>query len=174
MWMAGLRGAMAYALAMESSKNPIFTDPELGRWAGNVMLLVTLLYSLFTILGVSSFLNPMMTMCEVTRASAGAATGEESAERDETEAALIDSMEDHDRERRCCTRLKAKLSHFDKYVFSPLFIKDEDKMAKRSGRLEDPNLKYKDDIDWARESTHRSKSQIDAIKEGIKAQRNSL
>jgi NhaP-type Na+/H+ or K+/H+ antiporter len=174
MWMAGLRGAMAYALAMESSKNPIFTDPARERWAGNVMLLVTLLYSLFTILGVSSVLNPMMTWCEVTRASAGAATGEESTERDETEAALIDSMEDHDRERRCCTRLKAKLSHFDKYVFSPLFIKDEDKMAKRSGRLEDPNLKYKDDIDWARESTHRSKSQIDAIKEGIKAQKNSL
>lgn len=164
MWMAGLRGAMAYALAMESSNNPIFTDPSKGRYAGNVMLLVTLLYSLFTILGVSSFLNPVMTMCEVTRASASAATGEASTERDETEAALIDSMEKHDSEKRYCTRLKEKLSHFDKYVFSPLFIKDEEKMAKRSGRLEDPNLKYKDDIDWARESTHRSKSQIDAIK----------
>ena len=136
---------MAYALAMESSKNPIFTDPEKQRWAGNVMLLVTLLYSLFTILGVSSFLNPMMTMCEVTRGSASTATVEEKIERDETEAALIESMEDRDREKRCCTKLKAKLSHFDKYVFSPLFIKDEDKRAKRAGRLLDPNLKYQDD-----------------------------
>ena len=86
-----------------------------------------------------------MNMCEVTRGSAGAATGEEKTERDETETALIDSMENRDREKRCCTKLKAKLSHFDKYVFSPLFIKDEDKMTKRSGRLEDPNLKYQDD-----------------------------
>ena len=111
MWMAGLRGAMAYALAMESSRNPIFTDPSKDRWAGNVMLLVTLLYSLFTILGVSSFLNPVMTMCEVTRASAGgAATGEESIERDELEAALIDSMEVHDKEKSYCNKIKDKLS----------------------------------------------------------------
>ena len=86
MWAAGLRGAMAYALAMESSKNPIFTDPEAGRWAGNVMLLVTLLYSLFTILGISSFLNPIMKKCEVIR---GQAPEEDTIERDETEAAII-------------------------------------------------------------------------------------
>jgi NhaP-type Na+/H+ or K+/H+ antiporter len=119
MWVAGLRGAMAYALAMESSKNPIFTDPKAGRWAGNVMLLVTLLYSLFTILGVSSVLNPIMVKCEVTRAAAESSS---STERNETEQDLMDSIAQQEREKKCCTRFKAKLSRFDKYIFSPLFI----------------------------------------------------
>ena len=61
MWVAGLRGAMAYALALES----ITEMPEAGR----VMLLVTLIYSLFTILGISSVLYPIMTYCQVTGAS---------------------------------------------------------------------------------------------------------
>ena len=157
MWVAGLRGAMAYALAMESSKNPIFTDPAAGRWAGNVMLLVTLLYSLFTILGVSSFLNPIMTKCEVTRASAESAPVED---RNATEAALISSIEEQEREKKCCTRLKARLSRFDKYIFSPLFVKDSYKVNNMDGRLEDPNKKLKDDIDFAISRTHRSNSLI--------------
>ena len=57
MWVAGLRGAMAYALALDSSKE--------GQ-AGKVMLIVTLLYSLYSILGVSSALYPIMNYCEVT------------------------------------------------------------------------------------------------------------
>lgn len=57
MWVAGLRGAMAYALALDSSKE--------GQ-AGKVMLIVTLLYSLYSILGVSSVLYPIMNYCEVT------------------------------------------------------------------------------------------------------------
>ena len=57
MWIAGLRGAMAYALALDSSKE--------GQ-SGKVMLIVTLLYALFTILGVSSVLYPIMNYCEVT------------------------------------------------------------------------------------------------------------
>ena len=61
MWVAGLRGAMAYALALESCTEM----PE----AGSVILLVTLVYALFTILGVSSVLHPIMTRCEVTKAS---------------------------------------------------------------------------------------------------------
>lgn len=59
MWIAGLRGAMAYALALQSIT-------ELGV-SGKVMLLVTLIYSLFTILGISSILYPVMKKCEVTR-----------------------------------------------------------------------------------------------------------
>lgn len=60
MWVAGLRGAMAYALALDSSKDGM---------AGKVMLIVTLIYALFTILGVSSVLYPIMLKCEVTNAS---------------------------------------------------------------------------------------------------------
>lgn len=80
MWVAGLRGAMAYALAMESRSNPMFTHAD-GSNAGSVMLLVTLLYALFTILGISSVLNPIMNYCEVTRGE----KVEEGPERDETE-----------------------------------------------------------------------------------------
>ena len=62
MWVAGLRGAMAYALAMESTK-----DPNFQNGSGRIMLIITLLYALFTILGVSSILNPIMEKCEVTK-----------------------------------------------------------------------------------------------------------
>lgn len=61
MWVAGLRGAMAYALALDSCI-------EMPK-AGSVILLVTLIYALFTILGISSVLHPIMTRCEVTKAS---------------------------------------------------------------------------------------------------------
>ena len=69
MWIAGLRGAMAYALALESTENKIFNDPENNKHSGDVMLVVTIIYSLFTILGVSSFLNPIMNKCEVTNSA---------------------------------------------------------------------------------------------------------
>lgn len=69
MWIAGLRGAMAYALAMESAHSSIFNNPELGKFSGDVMLIVTIFVSLFTILGVSSFLNPIMNRCGVTEDS---------------------------------------------------------------------------------------------------------
>ena len=60
---------MAYALAMESSHNKIFNDPSIGHHSGDVMLIVTILYSLYTILGVSSFLHPIMTRCGVVGGS---------------------------------------------------------------------------------------------------------
>ena len=56
MWIAGLRGAMAYALALDTSKQ---------SEAGKIMLLVTLIYSYFTVIGVSSILYPIMMKCDV-------------------------------------------------------------------------------------------------------------
>lgn len=50
---------MAYALAMQSIS-------DYGK-AGKVMLSLTLIYALFTILGVGSILNPLLRKCEVTR-----------------------------------------------------------------------------------------------------------
>lgn len=90
MWIAGLRGAMAYALAMESSQNPIFVNPATGKNSGDVMLAVTIIYSLFTILGVSSLLNPIMQKCEVT---AKASVSEEDDSRTADERELIKSVE---------------------------------------------------------------------------------
>lgn len=64
MWVAGLRGAMAYALAISSVSRFSLQGPE-AKEAGQMILVVTLVYSLFTILGVSSVLHPIMTKCEV-------------------------------------------------------------------------------------------------------------
>ena len=58
MWVAGLRGAMAYALALKSA-----TDLELGP----VILIDTLLYAFVTILGVGSILNPILSKLDVKR-----------------------------------------------------------------------------------------------------------
>jgi len=66
MWIAGLRGAMAYALAIESRSS----FAKVGSDAGHVILVVTLAYALFTILGISSVLYPIMKKCEVMNAPA--------------------------------------------------------------------------------------------------------
>ena len=65
-WIAGLRGAMAYALGIESQRDLNFNDPSIGKYTGDVMLVLTIIYSIFTILGVSTFLHPIMNKCEVT------------------------------------------------------------------------------------------------------------
>ena len=57
-WIAGLRGAMAYALALES-KN------ELEN--GDILLIITLLYALITILLVGGILSPVLTKCDVKK-----------------------------------------------------------------------------------------------------------
>jgi len=58
MWLAGLRGAMAYALALKCA-----TDLEIGP----VILIVTLLYAFMTILGVGSILNPTLNKLGIKR-----------------------------------------------------------------------------------------------------------
>ena len=57
MWVAGLRGAMAYALSLQSLK-------DYGQ-AGSIMLIITMIYALLTILGVGSALNPILEKCDV-------------------------------------------------------------------------------------------------------------
>jgi NhaP-type Na+/H+ or K+/H+ antiporter len=56
MWIAGLRGAMAYALALKST-----FDFEKGP----IMLIVTLIYAFVSILGVGSFMTPILTKMQV-------------------------------------------------------------------------------------------------------------
>jgi len=58
MWLSGLRGAMAYALALKCT-----TDLEIGP----VILIDTLIYSFITILGVGTILNPVLTLLDVKR-----------------------------------------------------------------------------------------------------------
>lgn len=58
MWMSGLRGAMAYALALKAAN-------ELA--IGPVILIDTLIYALITILGIGSILNPVLGRLGVKR-----------------------------------------------------------------------------------------------------------
>jgi NhaP-type Na+/H+ or K+/H+ antiporter len=60
MWLAGLRGAMAYALALKST-----FDFEKGP----IMLIATLIYAFLSILGVGSFMTPILDKIGVTRDS---------------------------------------------------------------------------------------------------------
>jgi len=56
MWFAGLRGSMAYALALDAATQlPV----------GPLILIDTLLYSLLTILGFGSVLHPVLTKMDV-------------------------------------------------------------------------------------------------------------
>jgi NhaP-type Na+/H+ or K+/H+ antiporter len=57
MWIAGLRGAMAYALALKST-----FDFEKGP----IMLVVTLIYAFMSILGVGSFMNVILEKMDVS------------------------------------------------------------------------------------------------------------
>jgi NhaP-type Na+/H+ or K+/H+ antiporter len=57
MWIAGLRGAMAYALALKSS-----FDFEKGP----IMLIVTLIYAFISILVVGSFMNSILDKLDVS------------------------------------------------------------------------------------------------------------
>lgn len=61
MWFSGLRGAMAYALALKS-----VTDLKIGP----VILIDTLIYAFITILGVGTILNPVLEKLGVKRTEA--------------------------------------------------------------------------------------------------------
>lgn len=60
MWFAGLRGAMAYALALQASTT-------FATGAGSVILVTTLVYSLITVLGLGTILHPVLTWADVMR-----------------------------------------------------------------------------------------------------------
>ena len=60
MWIAGLRGAMAYALALKST----FDFDK-----GSIMLIVTLIYAFLSIVGVGSFMNTILEKMDVSNKS---------------------------------------------------------------------------------------------------------
>ena len=63
MWVSGLRGAMAYALALES----LLDFPKRGP----VILIITLLYAFFSILGIGSIMHPILEKMDVMRKKDG-------------------------------------------------------------------------------------------------------
>lgn len=98
MWVAGLRGAMAYALALKC----VAPFGEMGR----VILLVTLLYAFLTILGVGSVLHPILTWADVKRKEIDP----------DAESEFYESQQG------CCLRLKTRMAKFDHDYFSALFV----------------------------------------------------
>lgn len=56
MWIAGLRGAMAYALALKSS-----FDFEKGP----VILVTTLIYAFISVIIIGSILNPLLAKLDI-------------------------------------------------------------------------------------------------------------
>lgn len=98
MWLSGLRGAMAYALALKCA-----TDLAIGP----VILIDTLIYSFITILFIGSILNPVLNKMDVKRR----------AEEEEDPSSQLPHREN------CCGRFKERIRRFDSIYFSPLFIK---------------------------------------------------
>jgi len=96
---------MAYALALKCA-----TDLAIGP----VILIDTLLYALFTILGIGTILHPILGQLGVKRNPTDEAA-EELNER---------LKEAGGKPRNCCSRFKTKVRHFDNETFAPLFIKD--------------------------------------------------
>ena len=114
MWISGLRGAMAYALALKCA-----TDLAIGP----VILIDTLLYALFTILGIGSILNPILERLGVKRNAADDAAEELTERMNEANGNVP---------RNCCSKLKKRIRHFDNETFSPLFIKDVKNIQRRN------------------------------------------
>ena len=91
---------MAYALALKC-----FDDLVMGP----VILIDTLIYALFSILGIGSFLNPMLEKLGVKR--------------NPEEQEMTDLAGPSNQDRNCCVRMKSRIRLFDNEYFSPLFIK---------------------------------------------------
>ena len=98
MWVAGLRGAMAYALALKAANElPI----------GTVILIDTLIYAFITVIGIGSILNPILSKLDVKR----------------KEVSEFEDSQSEDDGRSCCSGFKNRVRKFDNEYFSPLFIK---------------------------------------------------
>ena len=108
--VSGLRGAMAYALAIQS----IIDYGEKGQ----IMLFTTMLFTLITILGVGSGLHPFLTWAGVMRTLEPSADGEGRAGSSVSQASLPERD-------RCCLKCKRYLYNFNEVYFKPLFVRRE-------------------------------------------------
>jgi hypothetical protein len=124
MWVAGLRGAMAYALAINSIDD--YGEP------GKIMLSITLIYAIITILFVGSSLNPILNYCEVTKQPMAEAMPEQ------------DQIEDMEK-KRCCQGFKKCVADFDQRYFSPIFtMQSKESSYKSDETMEEINASDSD------------------------------
>mmetsp|Transcript_41925 Transcript_41925/g.56982 ORF Transcript_41925/g.56982 Transcript_41925/m.56982 type:complete len:219 (+) Transcript_41925:1042-1698(+) len=132
MWIAGLRGAMAYALALES-----LSDLDMGP----VILIVTLIYAFITILIIGSILYPIMVWGGLKR--------DRTASNNLIEEEISDVRPDGSR--KCCSRLKHQMAAFDYYYFSPLFIKEKTKINARNRSISASIIEKRQDLKFNKE-----------------------
>eukprot|EP00831_Metopus_contortus_P073190 TRINITY_DN66744_c0_g1_i2.p1 TRINITY_DN66744_c0_g1~~TRINITY_DN66744_c0_g1_i2.p1 ORF type:complete len:187 (-),score=12.17 TRINITY_DN66744_c0_g1_i2:51-611(-) len=97
-WYSGLRGTIAYILALQCSI-------AFAEGNGNVIVLITIIFALFTLFIQSSFLNPILDYCDV-KAKPGA----------------IASSGPQLEETGCCADLKHALAFFDTFYMKKNFI----------------------------------------------------
>mmetsp|Transcript_16003 Transcript_16003/g.18578 ORF Transcript_16003/g.18578 Transcript_16003/m.18578 type:complete len:172 (+) Transcript_16003:505-1020(+) len=134
MWIAGLRGAMAYALALES-----FKDYSTGK----VMLVITLIYSLFSVLIIGSCMGLILKLIGVEK------TEEDLQTQIEIDESFYGGGTSHlDRVTNCGERFKMELYQFNEKYFRPIFIVDKletenvaDGLASELSQAEKPKRK---------------------------------
>ena len=97
-FFSGLRGAMAFALAMESIED----YPRRGR----IMLLITITFALFTIFGLASALRPVMEALDITDKQIGKS---------------VASLANKVKEDGILFKCKKALSDFEKHSVRPIF-----------------------------------------------------
>jgi len=101
-WYSGLRGAIAFALAVNCTKT--FSTDDGGN--GDMILAMTFLYSAFTILVTGSTLNPVLDKCEV---------------KDDGQEKEPFEFEKTAEQANICKRLKARAIYVDKHYITPFF-----------------------------------------------------
>jgi len=87
MWVAGLRGAMAYALALKAA-----TELPIGP----IILIDTLIYAFITVIGIGSVLNPILSKLDVKR-------------KEVSEFGEEESMDEGQQRKSCCGNMKKRV-----------------------------------------------------------------
>jgi NhaP-type Na+/H+ or K+/H+ antiporter len=136
MWVAGLRGAMAYALALES-----FSDYSTGK----VMLVITLVYALFSVLIIGSIFNPLITYFKIEK------TDEDLQTQIEIDESFYNARE-FVKVANWGEKMKMKLFKFNTQYFKPIFVVNKEEAEKIADQHEDnstvskPQRKSESDI----------------------------
>jgi len=100
------------------------------------MLIITIIYSLITILGVGSILNPIMKRCDVL-SKKGSSTQEISDISGE--------------KKRCCASFKNFIVNFNQQYFAPIFIRSQQLPARKGFNTDASEVKDLNPIKQASE-----------------------